>query len=404
MVDLRPILPGPARRGRTPAAGPGGGTRAAAWSSPWTCGAAAASPLQDLAAAPAAGSHRATGCPWRTGGRAGDSCIWGFNALYWSALELWEKASGRQLRAGAARRESDARNHGAARELITGAVRRLGPARRRRTRCPPELYVAELGVGNGTQAKVFLDEFRALDRNAAAGYYRRLHYLMCDYSPYVLDLARETVVAHAEPRQLGASSTRPGRPTSLGFLRGKAFLLYISNVYDNLPTDEVAYFGGRPYYVLDPRRTSRRAAAAWRPRVGRPRPSCPPLSASCCGSVRRCSPRPRPSHFRGHRTPRSRSGSRPGPRCAWRNATCRWPGLDLYPLAPARKRGGTAVPAGIRCGHPDARQQRRRGQLHRHASRCCTRSAELVCHDLFVTEVQDYRIGFRGRASTTARW
>jgi hypothetical protein len=36
---------------------------------------------------------------------------------------------------------------------------------------------------------------------------------------------------------------------TLGFLRGKAFLVYISNVYDNLPTDEVVRIGGHMYQV-----------------------------------------------------------------------------------------------------------------------------------------------------------
>ena len=44
------------------------------------------------------------------------------------------------------------------------------------------------------------------------------------------------------------------------------FLVYISNVYDNLPTDEVASIGGRPYqvqmraYLPDATRPDRRAA------------------------------------------------------------------------------------------------------------------------------------------------
>ena len=36
---------------------------------------------------------------------------------------------------------------------------------------------------------------------------------------------------------------------TLGFLRGKAFLVYISNVYDNLPTDEVVRIGGHLFQV-----------------------------------------------------------------------------------------------------------------------------------------------------------
>ena len=106
----------------------------------------------------------------------------------------------------------------------------------------------ELGVGNGNQARIFLDEFRELDRRHGRDYYRRLHYLMGDYSPHVLDLARKTVAHHAEHVSSLVAGRHPPR-TSLGFLRDKAFLLYISNVYDNLPTDEVAQLGGRTYQV-----------------------------------------------------------------------------------------------------------------------------------------------------------
>src|SRR5262249_31599261 len=40
-----------------------------------------------------------------------------------------------------------------------------------------------------------------------------------------------------------------GPRTALGFLGYKVFLVYISNVYDNLPSDEVAQIGGRTYIV-----------------------------------------------------------------------------------------------------------------------------------------------------------
>ena len=46
---------------------------------------------------------------------------------------------------------------------------------------------------------------------------------------------------------LVVEATRPS--ITLGFLAGKAFLAYISNVYDNLPTDELACIHGRTYLV-----------------------------------------------------------------------------------------------------------------------------------------------------------
>jgi hypothetical protein len=223
-------------------------------------------PLRELTAARLLhdGADRIFLEDWVLGSR---SCIWDFNARYWSALELWEKATGHGYEQALPGGQSDARNHDAARDLVTELFAVWEGLDSDRA-LPSELYVTELGVGNGSPAKVFLDEFAELDRARGLGYYRRLHYLMCDYSQHVLDLAIQAVAGHdGHVSCVTLDATRPG--TSLGFLRGKIFLLYISNVYDNLPTDEVARRGHLPgadqgYF--------RRAAAAepW-PRSATPR-------------------------------------------------------------------------------------------------------------------------------------
>ncbi|MGH3773547.1 MAG: hypothetical protein ACRDRW_19500 [Pseudonocardiaceae bacterium] len=113
--------------------------------------------------------------------------------------------------------QSDARNRDAVREIISGLFT-LWDCLAARTALPEELYVVELG------------------------------YLLCDYSPHVLELARVAVADHAQHVSsfvLDATTPR----TALGFLRHKIFLVYISNAYDNLPTDEVAQLGGRTYIV-----------------------------------------------------------------------------------------------------------------------------------------------------------
>lgn len=182
--------------------------------------------------------------PWRPGK---DSCIWGFNGLYWQSLSLWEDATGRKYEQALPGGESDARNRAAVRELIQDLFK-VWEDLTARNALPDELYVVELGVGNGNQAKTWLDEFLALDRAQGHDYYRRLHYLMGDYSPHVLSQAQETVAAHADHvSSLVLDATEPTK--ALRFLRHKAFLVYISNVYDNLPTDEIANIGGRAYRV-----------------------------------------------------------------------------------------------------------------------------------------------------------
>ncbi|MBV9358633.1 MAG: hypothetical protein JO023_24255, partial [Chloroflexi bacterium] len=87
-----------------------------------------------------------------------------------------------------------------------------------------------------------------MDRERGSDYYRRLHYLMGDYSPHVLERARANVCHHEE--RISGLVLNALHPTqTLGFLRYKVFLVYISNVYDNLPTDEVAWLGGQLFRV-----------------------------------------------------------------------------------------------------------------------------------------------------------
>ena len=45
---------------------------------------------------------------------------------------------------------------------------------------PDELYVLELGVGNGSRARTWLDEFVSLDRRHGRDYYRSLRHLTPD--------------------------------------------------------------------------------------------------------------------------------------------------------------------------------------------------------------------------------
>src|SRR5260370_7182037 len=68
------------------------------------------------------------------------------------------------------------------------------------------------------------------------------------HSPHALGRAQEGV-AHRGGKGGGrvVEAARPG--VTLGFLAAKAFLVYISNVYDNLPTDELASIHGRTYQV-----------------------------------------------------------------------------------------------------------------------------------------------------------
>jgi hypothetical protein len=179
--------------------------------------------------------------------RASKSAIWQFNLMYWSDLALWEEVTGKDYAQALPGGESAATNTGAARSVIEELFR-IWDALVERHALPDQLTVLELGVGNGDQAKVWLDEFVKLDKELGRDYYRRLHYLMGDYSSLVLDLARaNTTEHHSRVSTLVLDAARPLE--TLRFLESKVFFVFISNVYDNLPTDELAVIDDHLYQV-----------------------------------------------------------------------------------------------------------------------------------------------------------
>jgi hypothetical protein len=320
------------------------------------------------------------------------SMIWEFNALYWKALDLWERITGQQYEKTLPGGESDARNREAVREIITNLFL-LWDSLAERNALPDELYVVELGPGNGAQAKTWLDEFVALDRAHGKEYYRRLHYLMCDYSPHVVELARAAVAGHAQHvSSFVLDATQPR--TALGFLGYKVFLVYISNVYDNLPSDEVAQIGGRTY-IVQSRAYLPTAAVA---EIGQLVSARPDRVPELIGKLLRLQPallaEALPAHF-----PSVEVAVEFWRRCwaALRLEERYLPlaGLDLYQIAPTVSgenlrpllESGAAIRMHVNNGavasfvdtvpllHPYGR---------------------LICYDLFVTDVHAYRIGFRG--------
>ena len=377
VVDMRPLLPGTAP---APAVAPAYDMEIAV--DVRRSGAAGLGELTKARLAGTAESERVYLEDWGPGSQ---SCIWDFNALYWSALDLWEKASGRSYEQALPGGESDARNRGAARELI-GELFAVWDQLADAGGLPEELYVAELGVGNGGQAKVFLDEFRELDRASARGYYRRLHYLMCDYSPYALDLAREAVAAHASRvSSVALDATRPA--SSLGFLRGRTFLLYISNVYDNLPTDEVAQLGGQLYHVHTRAYFPPGAAKDLAASAGATPGQLP-------GLVRRLL-RLGPALLTDDAEATVRFWQQAWSALRLEERYVPLTGLDAYSLAPSVS--GEELRPLLDQG-PDIRMQVSNGAVASFTDslQLLHPFGKLVCHDLFVTKTQDYRVGFRG--------
>jgi hypothetical protein len=320
------------------------------------------------------------------------SLIWAFNSLYWQHLQLWEEATGQGYESALPGGQSDARHLEPVRETI-GRLFAIWDSLAERRALPEELYVVELGVGNGNQASTWLDTFVEMDRAHGREYYRRLHYLMCDYSPHVLELARATVGDHAE--HVSSFVLDAMRPlTSLAFLKFKVFFVYISNVYDNLPTDEIATIGQREHLVEARAHLPEPEAAAIAADLGIERPALAALVQKLLRLGPALLAEAMPQHF----------PDVPAAVQFWR--AC-WQalklqeryvplhGLDTYEIAPGIN--GELLRPLLSTG----------GDVRMHVSNgAATSFAEtlpllhpygtLQCHDIVVTDPHQFRSGFRG--------
>ena len=320
------------------------------------------------------------------------SCAWRFNALYWQALAAWEKATGKEYEQSLPGGESDARNAGAARDLILDLFKLWDELANRRA-LPEELYVLELGVGNGGQARIWLDEFVELDRRHGRDYYRRLHYLIGDFSAHVLDRARQAVAHHGDHVSgLVLEATRLSG--SIGFLAGKAFLVYISNVYDNLPSDEVSVIRGRVCLVQVRSFVTSEAADAIARQFGLARAEVAPLTERLLRIGPELLSESLPDKF-------GDTGQAvqfwQAVWAALRQAERYVPleGLDTYQVTPALT-GEILRP--LLTAEGDIRMHVSNGALSSFAGTLPLLHpyGRVVCHDLFVTGAGQYRTGFYG--------
>ena len=327
--------------------------------------------------------------PWAP---ASQSCIWQFNSLYWRALERWERATGKGYEQALPGGRSDAREVATVRDIIYELLR-IWDELDARHALPEELYVVELGVGNGGQARVWLDEFAQIDRAHGRDYYRRLHYLMCDNSPQVLERARRAVQPHADHvSSLALEATRP--QITLGFLRDKVFCVYISNVYDNLPTDQVAAIGGRHYLIQSRAYLPAADAAEIAARYDVAAADLPGLT----GRLLRLGP-----ELLAEAAPAQFPGADEAV-AFWQQT---WAALRLQeryvPLDGLDRYAATATLTGeilrpLLEGHGDITMHVSNGALASFAETLALLHpyGRLICHDLFVTEPGQYRHGFYG--------
>jgi hypothetical protein len=187
-----------------------------------------------------------------------DSVIWRFNDLFWQRVADWERDTGRGFEAALPSGQSDA-NHP---QAVTDAVADFWTLLReldKRGGLPAEIFALEIGVGAGTRAALWLDRFRALDEERGTGYFPRLRFLLGDYSMPTLDRALAAVERHREVVSVVPLDALNPLKT-LSFLRYKVLYIHLTNVYDNLPYDELVRRDGH-FYLVEARAAVPREAA-----------------------------------------------------------------------------------------------------------------------------------------------
>jgi hypothetical protein len=314
-----------------------------------------------------------------------DGLIWEFNRLFWQRLAEWEAASGRRFEAALPGGTSDV-NHPQAVADSVGDFWTLLRELDARGQLPAEIFAVEIGVGTGTRARLWLDRFKALEEQCGSAYYPRIRFLLGDYSPRTLDTALTTLGPHAPIVSVVAMDALNPFKT-LSFLRFKTLYVHVSNVYDNLPVDELVRRDGRLYVVETRPYVSAATAQHLATELGIARTELP-------GLVRRlldAGPDAFEDHDRGM--------------AFWRSV---WTGLRLEERLRSIDDGDEGhVPPGLTLQHLDdllnAAPYDIRFQLSRGAAESFANTLPLLhprgylqVHDIFVPAMDDYRQGFRG--------
>lgn len=175
------------------------------------------------------------------------SIVWSFNHLYWQRLKDWEQATGKSYERALPGGVSDGHNP----QAISDSAQEFWKLLKEldtRNQLPPEIFILEIGVGLATRAGMWLERFCALDQENGTQYYPRLRFLLGDYSLSTLDRSRPAVKKHIDLCSFIALDALDPTKT-LSFLRHKVLHVHSSNVYDNLPDEEVVWRDNRLYWV-----------------------------------------------------------------------------------------------------------------------------------------------------------
>ncbi len=173
--------------------------------------------------------------------------IWDFNRLFWRFLGEWEAASGKGFEEALPSGSSDANRPDAVRDTVVEFWDLLKELEGK-NQLPSEIPILEIGVGAGTRAAAWIDGFKAYDEAQGTKYYDRLQFILGDYSPDTLARACASLGRHKDhivPAPLDALN--PFK--TLSAYRFKIMYVHLTNVYDNLPFDDLIRRDGKLYLV-----------------------------------------------------------------------------------------------------------------------------------------------------------
>jgi len=175
------------------------------------------------------------------------SIVWTFNRFFWRHLLAWEAATGQGYDKALPGGSSDGHNPLAVADDVAEFLDLLC-ALQAKNQLPAEVNLLEIGVGSGSRCAQWLDLFHQLDQERGTGLYSRVCFYMGDYSLDTLNKAKPNVAKHIDQcRFIQLDAINPIK--SLAHLRHKILQVHLTNVYDNLPDEEVVRRDGKLYFV-----------------------------------------------------------------------------------------------------------------------------------------------------------
>ncbi|HUA00651.1 MAG TPA: hypothetical protein VMB02_09990, partial [Candidatus Aquilonibacter sp.] len=175
------------------------------------------------------------------------SIAWQFNRLYWQRLKDWEQATGKGYETALPGGASDGHHPQAIADSVDEFWKLLNDLDNK-GHLPAEVFLLEIGVGTGTRAGLWLHRFFEVDREHGTNYYPRLRFLLGDYSLATLERCRPPVEHHIDLCSFIALDALDPIKT-LSFLRHKILHVHSTNMYDNLPDEELVWRDNRIYWV-----------------------------------------------------------------------------------------------------------------------------------------------------------